>query len=171
MLELLEGRLGLVDLLDEATRFGDATPRDLGAKLFSAPSLSGTARFGRTPRNPDAFTLHHYAGPVSYQLANMLERNRHAVVPEHTQLLASAACCCPLLAAMVAVPPAAAAPPMPGQRQVGGLLLCVPRHTGPRLCMYHSTSSYLPTYLPTYPHTHAPNCLPVYVENTCTRTS
>eukprot|EP00775_Hariotina_reticulata_P002154 gene2154-2472_t len=98
VLELIEGRLGLVDLLDETCRFPTATPRDLADKLFSSASITASSRFSRTKRTTQAFSLQHYAGPVSYSLDNFLDKNKDYVVAEHQALLASADCL--LLAAL-----------------------------------------------------------------------
>ncbi|KAF6253831.1 P-loop containing nucleoside triphosphate hydrolase protein [Scenedesmus sp. NREL 46B-D3] len=105
VLDLIEGKLGLVDLLDEQCRFPTATHKvgarcawapvgwvlgDLADKLFAASNVTSSARFERTKRSTGAFTLQHYAGPVSYSLDNFLDKNKDFVVAEHASLLGAA---------------------------------------------------------------------------------
>jgi myosin-5 len=70
VLDLLEGKLGVLDLLDETCRFPTASASDLAAKLHAAPACKGSARFGRPKKaaGAGAFTIEHYAGPVTYQV-------------------------------------------------------------------------------------------------------
>ncbi|GBF89890.1 hypothetical protein Rsub_02594 [Raphidocelis subcapitata] len=90
VLELMEGRLGLLDLLDEACRFPSATPRDLADKLFAGAAPAASARFSRAKKSVSAFQIEHYAGPVVYQTDHMLDKNRDFVISEHQALLAAA---------------------------------------------------------------------------------
>ncbi|GBF93032.1 hypothetical protein Rsub_05643 [Raphidocelis subcapitata] len=101
VLELIEGRMGLLDLLDEACRFNSTTPRDLADKLLAtrptAAAGAGAAgaaapRLARAKRHAAAFCVSHYAGPVTYRTDNMLDKNRDFVIAEHRTLLASASC-------------------------------------------------------------------------------
>jgi hypothetical protein len=81
-------------------------PQDLADKLLSAPAVTSSQRFSRTKRSTSAFTLQHYAGPVSYSLDNFLDKNKDYVVAEHASLLAAADNC--LLSELFAEPAAPA---------------------------------------------------------------
>lgn len=92
VLQLLEGKLGVLELLDEQCRFPTATHRDLAEKLYSGTATSASRRFSKPKKSITAFTVEHYAGPVTYQTDNFLEKNRDYVVAEHQLLLQGSAC-------------------------------------------------------------------------------
>ncbi|KAG2423997.1 hypothetical protein HXX76_014823 [Chlamydomonas incerta] len=90
VLELLEGRLGLMTLLDEACRLPKATAEGLAHKYGTTPAISGSARFAPLKRPAASFAVEHYAGSVTYSAANWLDKNRDYVVAEHAGLCAAA---------------------------------------------------------------------------------
>ncbi|MEW5317854.1 MAG: hypothetical protein WDW38_009118 [Sanguina aurantia] len=87
VLDLLEGRMGLLELLDEQCRFTQSTAEDLVHKFSTAPSVSASKRYTRMRRPPTAFQLSHYAGPVAYHTDNFLAKNKDYVVAEHKTML------------------------------------------------------------------------------------
>ena len=87
VLDLIEGKLGIIDLLDETCRFPKATHGDLAQKLYSAESVSGSQRFSRPKLAQSDFTISHYAGAVTYKTAHFLDKNRDFIVAEHQELL------------------------------------------------------------------------------------
>ncbi|KAG2498422.1 hypothetical protein HYH03_003680 [Edaphochlamys debaryana] len=87
VLELLEGKLGVMDLLDEACRFPKATAEDLANKYGSGSALGASSRFARLKRPANAFSIEHYAGSVTYSTSNFLDKNRDYVVAEHQALM------------------------------------------------------------------------------------
>nr|CCA19359.1 myosinlike protein putative [Albugo laibachii Nc14] len=79
VLDLIEGRLGVLSFLNEESMLAtgsDATfASKLGAVMANNPLLE-------TPRlNPCAFTIHHYAGNVTYDATGFLDKHRDALLP------------------------------------------------------------------------------------------
>jgi myosin-5 len=64
--------------------------QDFAEKLGSQCAKS--SRFTKSKRNQLAFSLDHYAGPVSYQVDNFQDKNKDFVVEEHQLLLGAAEC-------------------------------------------------------------------------------
>jgi len=87
VLDLIEGKLGIIDLLDETCRFPKAKKDDLAQKLYSAPSVSQSKRFSKPKLAQTDFTIDHYAGDVTYKTEHFLDKNRDFVVAEHQELL------------------------------------------------------------------------------------
>lgn len=91
--ELIEarppGQVGLLSLLDEECLFPKGTDASFAAKLRQ--TLGSHPRFSFNPKIPgDAFTLHHYAGPVPYSADKFLDKNKDALSPDLVAVLAGA---------------------------------------------------------------------------------
>lgn len=86
-IDLIEGRLGILALLDEQCRFPGATDKSFLDKIDQV-ILSPTSgvyerdRFGRC-----AFTIKHFAYDVIYDADGFLEKNRDQVPPDLARLL------------------------------------------------------------------------------------
>jgi myosin V len=87
---LIEGRLGVLALLDEESRLPSGTDTSFLQKLHNQldkpenKDVFKKPRFGNT-----AFTIAHYAVDVTYQADGFIEKNRDTVPDEHLALLAS----------------------------------------------------------------------------------
>jgi myosin-5 len=89
-IDVIEGKLGVLALLDEESRLPAGTDASFLQKLYAQivkPETKGVfkkPRFGNT-----AFTIAHYALDVTYEAEGFLEKNRDTVPDEHMTLLAS----------------------------------------------------------------------------------
>lgn len=87
---MIEGRLGVLALLDEESRLPSGTDTTFLQKLHTQldkpenKDVFKKPRFGNT-----AFTIVHYAVDVTYQADGFIEKNRDTVPDEHLTLLAS----------------------------------------------------------------------------------
>ncbi|SCZ93083.1 BZ3500_MvSof-1268-A1-R1_Chr6-2g08450 [Microbotryum saponariae] len=91
-IDLIEGKLGILSLLDEESRLPSGSDANfvqklyttVGAKPETASSVFKKPRFGST-----AFTIAHYALDVTYEVEGFLEKNRDTVPDEHLVLLST----------------------------------------------------------------------------------
>ncbi|KAJ2550086.1 Myosin type-2 heavy chain 1, partial [Coemansia sp. RSA 1933] len=93
-IDLIEGRLGVLALLDEESRLqqgSDATFTEKLIKQFAAtprPAPQTPAEFFQRPRfGADSFTIRHYAHDVSYEAAGFIEKNKDTVPDEIQNVL------------------------------------------------------------------------------------
>ncbi|KAJ4483037.1 P-loop containing nucleoside triphosphate hydrolase protein [Lentinula edodes] len=89
-IDLIEGKLGILALLDEESRLATGTDDSFIDKLNSqlkSPSSQHKAIFKDHLHGNEAFTIAHYAGDVSYNIDGFLEKNRGTVPDEHRDLL------------------------------------------------------------------------------------
>ena len=89
VLDVLEAKMGVLDLLDETCRFPKAGHQDFAQKLYSAPFATSSNRFSKPRLAQSDFTISHYAGDVTYRTENFLVKNKDFIVAEHEALLAS----------------------------------------------------------------------------------
>ncbi|KAG8894293.1 Myosin type-2 heavy chain 1, partial [Tulasnella sp. 403] len=89
-IDVIEGKLGVLALLDEESRLPSGTDPSFLQKLYSQldkptnKDVFKKPRFGNT-----AFTIAHYALDVTYEAEGFIEKNRDTVPDEHLNLLAS----------------------------------------------------------------------------------
>ncbi|XP_071433939.1 unconventional myosin-Vb-like [Pithys albifrons albifrons] len=89
-LELIEGRLGILDLLNEECKMPQGSDASWAQKLYQTHLSS--SRFQK-PKRMDAFVVCHFAGKVEYQCDGFVEKNRDTVPEELMGLLRASKVC------------------------------------------------------------------------------
>ncbi|XP_075300225.1 unconventional myosin-Vb-like [Opisthocomus hoazin] len=84
-IELIEGRLGILDLLNEECKMPQGNDGSWTQKLYQTHLSS--SHFQKPKRPTDAFVVCHFAGKVEYQCDGFVEKNRDAVPEELVGLL------------------------------------------------------------------------------------
>ncbi|KAH9923989.1 P-loop containing nucleoside triphosphate hydrolase protein [Epithele typhae] len=116
-IDVIEGKLGVMALLDEESRLPAGTDQSFLQKLNSQLTKPEHAKVFKKPRfGNSAFTIAHYALDVTYEVEGFLEKNRDTVPDEHMALLQATKNTFlkeVLDAAFAATKPADAAPPSP----------------------------------------------------------
>ncbi|XP_012234909.1 unconventional myosin-Va isoform X2 [Linepithema humile] len=86
-IDLIETKLGILDLLDEECRMPKGSDASWAEKLYAKCGKSKhfeKPRFGTT-----AFLIHHFADLVQYETMGFLEKNRDTVMEEQVDVLRS----------------------------------------------------------------------------------
>ncbi|TVU34255.1 hypothetical protein EJB05_16086, partial [Eragrostis curvula] len=90
VLDLIEKKGGLIALLDEACMFPRSTHETFAQKLYT--TFTKNKRFAKPKLSRTDFTIVHYAGDVTYQADQFLDKNKDYVVAEHQDLLNASSC-------------------------------------------------------------------------------
>ncbi|KAF3452668.1 hypothetical protein FNV43_RR03101 [Rhamnella rubrinervis] len=91
VLDLLEKKPGgIIALLDEACMFPKSTHETFAQKMYQ--TYKGHKRFSKPKLARTDFTINHYAGDVTYQADQFLDKNKDYVVAEHQALLNASKC-------------------------------------------------------------------------------
>ncbi|RLN40071.1 Myosin-J heavy chain [Panicum miliaceum] len=91
VLDLIEKKPGgIIALLDEACMFPKSTYETFAQKMYQ--TYKAHKRFSKPKLARTAFTINHYAGDVTYQADQFLDKNKDYVVAEHQALLNSSRC-------------------------------------------------------------------------------
>ncbi|CAN6309346.1 unnamed protein product [Urochloa humidicola] len=91
VLDLIEKKPGgIIALLDEACMFPKSTHETFAQKMYQ--TYKAHKRFSKPKLARTAFTINHYAGDVTYQADQFLDKNKDYVVAEHQALLNSSRC-------------------------------------------------------------------------------
>ncbi|KAJ1555436.1 Myosin type-2 heavy chain 1, partial [Cladochytrium tenue] len=87
-IDLIEGKLGIMDLLDEETRFPSGSDSGFLQKINGRFAGPPPHRFYEKPRfSQKDFTVKHYAVDVTYTVDGFLEKNRDTVSLEQYEVL------------------------------------------------------------------------------------
>ncbi|XP_043718546.1 myosin-17-like [Telopea speciosissima] len=91
VLDLIEKKPGgIISLLDEACMFPKSTHETFAQKLYT--TFKNNKRFIKPKLSRTDFTVSHYAGEVTYQADQFLDKNKDYVVAEHQELLTASKC-------------------------------------------------------------------------------
>ncbi|XP_037491386.1 myosin-7 isoform X2 [Jatropha curcas] len=91
VLDLIEKKPGgIIALLDEACMFPRSTYETFAQKLYQ--TFKDHKRFSKPKLSRTDFTICHYAGDVTYQTEQFLDKNKDYVVAEHQALLSASKC-------------------------------------------------------------------------------
>uniref|UniRef100_A0A668AK08 Myosin VB n=1 Tax=Myripristis murdjan TaxID=586833 RepID=A0A668AK08_9TELE len=84
-IDLIEARLGILDLLDEECKVPKGTDQNWAQKLYGQHSSS--AHFQKPRMSNTSFIIIHFADKVEYQCEGFLEKNRDTVYEEQINIL------------------------------------------------------------------------------------
>ncbi|XP_076285323.1 dilute class unconventional myosin isoform X2 [Lasioglossum baleicum] len=84
-IDLIETKLGILDLLDEECRMPKGSDSSWAEKLYAK---CGKSKHFEKPRfGTSAFLIHHFADLVQYETVGFLEKNRDTVIEEQVDAL------------------------------------------------------------------------------------
>ncbi|KAL3660838.1 hypothetical protein V7S43_014240 [Phytophthora oleae] len=85
VLNLIEGRLGVISFLNEESLLATGTDASFASKLGAVMENNPLLE---TPRlNKCAFSVYHYAGKVTYDATGFLDKHRDAILPDIKQCM------------------------------------------------------------------------------------
>ncbi|KAG8180741.1 hypothetical protein JTE90_004696 [Oedothorax gibbosus] len=84
-IDLIESKLGVLDLLDEECKMPKGTDNTWCQKLFT--QCKKWKHFEKPRLSQTAFLVHHFADIVQYEVQGFLEKNRDTVMEEHINIL------------------------------------------------------------------------------------
>uniref|UniRef100_A0A8C7U0E5 Myosin VB n=1 Tax=Oncorhynchus mykiss TaxID=8022 RepID=A0A8C7U0E5_ONCMY len=84
-IDLIEAKLGILDLLDEECKVPKGTDQNWCQKLYDR--LSSSVHFQKPRMSNISFIIIHFADKVEYQCDGFLEKNRDTVYEEHINIL------------------------------------------------------------------------------------
>jgi len=88
-IELIEGKLGILDLLDEECKMPKGSDLTWCQKLYEKHLKNAQNHFSKPRISQKAFIIHHFAEKVEYQIDGFLEKNRDTVLEEQLKVLKS----------------------------------------------------------------------------------
>ncbi|KYQ93219.1 myosin-5b [Tieghemostelium lacteum] len=85
-IDIIEKKLGILNIIDEESQFPKSTPATLSTKLYN--NLDKKSKYFEKPRfSNTAFILNHYAGPVTYNTEQFLIKNKDFIISEQLLVL------------------------------------------------------------------------------------
>ncbi|XP_071452238.1 unconventional myosin-Va isoform X1 [Hetaerina americana] len=84
-IDLIESKLGILDLLDEECRMPKGTDQSWADKLFER--CAKWKHFAKPRFSNSAFVIRHFADDVQYESGGFLEKNRDTVIEEQMEVL------------------------------------------------------------------------------------
>ena len=89
-IDVIEGKMGILTLLDEESRLPAGADASLASKLHQQLAKPEHKAVFKKPRfNQNAFTIAHYAHDVTYDIEGFIEKNSETVTDELLALLQS----------------------------------------------------------------------------------
>uniref|UniRef100_A0AAX7SGB4 Myosin VC n=1 Tax=Astatotilapia calliptera TaxID=8154 RepID=A0AAX7SGB4_ASTCA len=85
VIDLIEAKMGILDLLDEECLFPQGTDQSWLQKLYNY--LQASPMFEKPRLSNEAFVIQHFADKVEYQCRGFLEKNRDALYEELIPLI------------------------------------------------------------------------------------
>ncbi|OCF38290.1 hypothetical protein I317_07949 [Kwoniella heveanensis CBS 569] len=87
-IDVIEGKMGILTLLDEESRLPAGADASFATKLHQQLTKPEQKEVFKKPRfNQNAFTISHYAHDVTYDVDGFIDKNRDTVPDEHLALL------------------------------------------------------------------------------------
>ncbi|CAK7240475.1 MAG: Myosin type-2 heavy chain 1 [Sporothrix thermara] len=87
-IDLIEGKLGILSLLDEESRLPMGSDEQFVLKLHQNYAQDNKNKFYKKPRfGKSSFTVCHYAVDVTYESEGFIDKNRDTVPDEHLAVL------------------------------------------------------------------------------------
>ncbi|ORX90250.1 hypothetical protein K493DRAFT_325932 [Basidiobolus meristosporus CBS 931.73] len=87
-IDVIEGKLGVLALLDEESRMPKGSDLSLVSKLYKQLDVPEKNAFFKKPKfSNEAFTICHYAHDVTYEVNGFLEKNKDTISDELIQVL------------------------------------------------------------------------------------
>ncbi len=89
-IDLIESKLGILDLLDEECRVPKGSDRSWVEKLYD--KCKKWEHFAKPRLSQTAFIVKHFADLVEYECAGFLDKNRDTVMEEQLNILRASNC-------------------------------------------------------------------------------
>ncbi|KAJ3095982.1 Myosin type-2 heavy chain 1 [Phlyctochytrium planicorne] len=86
-IDMIENKLGILDLLDEESRLPSGSDGSLITKLYTRFAVPGQQFFEKPRFGQKAFTIKHYACDVTYEIDGFIEKNKDTVSDEQLKVL------------------------------------------------------------------------------------